>query len=77
MAHNLGLVMRKLFQMGTPRGLQKEGDFSESSSLALFYIMSVVRRVLSTGKEFANQRALSGRCAERGPMIDVSFALAV
>lgn len=77
MAHNLGLVMRKLFQMGTPRGLQKEGDFSESSSLVLFYIMSVVRRVLSTGKEFANQRALSGRCAERGPMIDVSFALAV
>jgi transposase len=25
-ARNLGLIMRKLFQMGTPRGLQKAGD---------------------------------------------------
>ena len=25
-ARNLGLIMRKLFGMGTPRGLQKEGD---------------------------------------------------
>jgi hypothetical protein len=25
-ARNLGLLMRKLFRMGTPRGLQKEGD---------------------------------------------------
>lgn len=47
MVHNLGLVMRKLFQMGTPRGLQKEGDFSESSSLVLFYILSVVKGLLS------------------------------
>ena len=25
-ARNLGLIMRKLFGMGTPRGLQPEGD---------------------------------------------------
>ncbi len=27
-ARNLGLIMRKLFGMGTPRGLQPEGDAS-------------------------------------------------
>jgi len=27
-ARNLGVLMRKLFGMGTPRGLQKEGDLA-------------------------------------------------
>jgi transposase len=34
MAHNLGRLMRGLFGMGTPRGLQKEGDVVCSSYLA-------------------------------------------
>ena len=33
-ARNLGLLMRKLFGMGTPRGLQKEGKDSALVQLA-------------------------------------------
>jgi transposase len=32
-ARNLGLIMRKLFGMGTPRGLQKEGELATSTHL--------------------------------------------
>jgi transposase len=32
-ARNLGLIMRKLFGMGTPRGLQKEGDVDSPAYL--------------------------------------------
>jgi hypothetical protein len=34
-AHNLGCLMRKLFQMGTPRGLQKFVDLLSSPYLAI------------------------------------------
>lgn len=34
-AHNLGCLMRQLFQMGTPRGLQKFVDLLSSSYLAI------------------------------------------
>ena len=36
-ARNLGLIMRKLFGMGTPRGLQPEGD--ASSLVYLIYTL--------------------------------------
>jgi transposase len=42
MAHNLGRLMRGLFGMGTPRGLQKEGDVACSLYLAR---MSLCRRL--------------------------------
>jgi hypothetical protein len=32
-ARNLGLIMRKLFGMGTPRGLQPQGDASSFAYL--------------------------------------------
>jgi transposase len=35
-ARNLGLIMRKLFGMGTPRGLQPEGDLAAPVHLLLF-----------------------------------------
>jgi transposase len=35
-ARNLGLIMRKLFGMGTPRGLQKEGDLAAPAYLLGF-----------------------------------------
>jgi transposase len=35
-ARNLGLIMRKLFGMGTPRGLQPEGDLAAPAYLLLF-----------------------------------------
>jgi hypothetical protein len=43
-ARNLGLIMRKLFGMGTPRGLQKEGD---AASLA-YHLMLTLCRALQT-----------------------------
>ena len=43
-AHNLGLVMRKLFGMGTPRGLQAEGGLVSSVCFAWFHVYHYVRR---------------------------------
>jgi hypothetical protein len=42
-ARNLGLLMRKLFGMGTPRGLQKEFDLT----LVVYLRILVVWRVVS------------------------------
>jgi transposase len=42
-ARNLGLIMRKLFGMGTPRGLQKEGDLATSVYLLHFVAWCIGR----------------------------------
>jgi transposase len=52
-ARNLGLLMRKLFGMGTPRGLQKEGDFARAVYLRILVAwraMWVLVRALSAPK---------------------------
>jgi len=41
-ARNLGLIMRKLFGMGTPRGLQKEADVAAPSQLLIAAAWCVV-----------------------------------
>lgn len=43
-AHNLGVLMRHLFGIGTPRGLQAAGDLAESLYLAIFALMARVLR---------------------------------
>ncbi len=43
-ARNLGLILRKLFGMGTPRGLQREGDVTAS----MYLLMLTLWRVLQT-----------------------------
>lgn len=43
--HNLGVLMRTLFNMGTPRGLQTEGESGETTSLTAFYTMRVIARL--------------------------------
>ena len=43
-AHNLGLIMRKLFGIGTARGLQAEGGLVCVVSLAWFHIHRQLRR---------------------------------
>ena len=43
-ARNLGLVMRKLFGIGTPRGLQAEGGLSASMWFVWFHIYKVLHR---------------------------------
>jgi len=48
-ARNLGLIMRKLFRMGTPRGLQKEGDAASPAYLHTIeacWVVSTRMRVL-------------------------------
>ena len=42
-AHNIGVLMRKLFQMGTPRGLQKYVDDLFGSARAGFIFVGGVR----------------------------------
>ena len=44
-ARNLGLIMRKLFGMGTPRGLQPEGDASSLVYLIHALLANAVDRV--------------------------------
>jgi transposase len=49
-ARNLGLIMRKLFGMGTPRGLQKGAEAASPAYLLMFVTVCVVsayRRVLT------------------------------
>jgi transposase len=43
-ARNLGLVMRKLFGIGTPRGLQAEGGLSASVWFVCFHIYGLLHR---------------------------------
>ena len=43
-ARNLGLIMRKLFGMGTPRGLQAEGGLVSSVCFAWLHVRHDVRR---------------------------------
>jgi hypothetical protein len=45
-ARNLGLVMRKLFGIGTPRGLQAEGGLSLLARFAWIYVHGLFGRWL-------------------------------
>jgi transposase len=41
-ARNLGLIMRKLFGMGTPRGLQPAGDLAALMYLRIYVVWSII-----------------------------------
>ena len=43
-AHNLGCLMRRLFQMGTPRGLQAFTDLAEALYLAILALLARLTR---------------------------------
>jgi transposase len=45
-ARNLGLIMRKLFGMGTPRGLQKEGSATSLAYLLMLMLWRASRTLL-------------------------------
>jgi transposase len=49
MVHNIGRVMRALFGMGTPRGLQKAAGELAASLCALYLALIATRRVLRLG----------------------------
>ena len=48
-ARNLGVLMRKLFGMGTPRGLQKEGDLAALVYLVNCLLWCVMRVLVALG----------------------------
>jgi transposase len=62
MAHNLGCIMRALFGMGTPRGLQKAGEalaaFLCALHLTLIAIWSDLRCVWRSRRNFPRQSAI-------------------
>jgi hypothetical protein len=59
-ARNLGLIMRKLFGMGTPRGLQKEGDAASPVYLLLFTVWRVLRATLRDPNSLTAPRTQKG-----------------
>ena len=66
LARNLGLVMRALFGIGTARSLQSEGGLAAALSLALFYALMVLARILTPIHRLARQH----------PTATVPFAVA-
>jgi hypothetical protein len=55
-AHNIGVLMRKLFQMGTPRGLQKYVDDLFGSARAVYLVcLATWQRIVAPAK-FRTQR---------------------
>jgi transposase len=55
-AHNIGVLMRKLFQMGTPRGLQKYVDDLFGSARAVYLVcLATWQRIVALAK-FRTQR---------------------
>jgi transposase len=48
-ARNLGLIMRKLFGMGTPRGLQKGGGAASLAHLHILTLCCALRTILQLG----------------------------
>jgi hypothetical protein len=53
MAHNLGIVMRKLFGMGTARSQQAEGGLAAALYYALFNVVGLLQRMRPMRKRFS------------------------
>ena len=56
MARNLGLVLRHLCGIGTPRSLQGEGDLADDSQLALLNILTTLGRLLTPTNRIPPQK---------------------
>ena len=55
-ARNLGLVMRRLFGMGTARGLQSAGDLADAFCFALFNVPVVLKRLRFAHAQFSTHQ---------------------
>jgi transposase len=58
-ARNLGLIMRKLFGMGTPRGLQKEGGATSLAYLLMLTLWCALETIRKLVVAFANAARLN------------------
>jgi transposase len=65
MSHNLGCLMRELFGMGTPRGLQAEGKALLGSSAALQLAQTAVFVVWKCFDRFHRLQTGMGRFVPR------------
>jgi len=59
MAHNLGVLMRGLFGIGTPRSLQAEGGLADCLYSSLFAIRSLLRRLIASS---GDRRSIWRKC---------------
>src|SRR4051812_5915427 len=58
-AHNIGVLMRKLFQMGTPRGLQEYGDDLWGSARAAYLVCFATWQKFVGTASYATQKVSS------------------
>jgi transposase len=58
-AHNIGLLMRKLFQMGTPRGLQKYVDDLWGSARAVYLVCLATSQKIASTVSASSQKVRS------------------
>ena len=68
-ARNLGLVMRRLFGMGTARGLQSAGDLADAFCFALFHVPVVLKRL-----RFAHAQSAAHQTNQRPPNLAIAAA---
>ena len=68
-ARNLGLVMRRLFGMGTARGLQSAGDLADAFCFALFDVPVVLKRL-----RFAHAQFSTHQTNQRPPNLAIAAA---
>lgn len=67
-ARNLGLILRKLFQMGTPRGLQRGGEalssayFIHAPPAMLWVTLRDVWKVFTSRRSFAHENPRLSTC---------------
>ena len=71
-AHNLGLLMRSLFKMGTPRGLQQFKTGLEGVLSSVYLAWVVARRLWNRLKALAT----SPSCLRNSPAGETRLALA-
>ena len=67
-ARNLGLILRKLFGMGTPRGLQPEGALAEFVHLMVFNLRLVWRVHSELRRPIASCTTVMPRTAATGAL---------
>jgi transposase len=68
-ARNLGLIMRKLFGMGTPRGLQPEGDTSSSVYLAHALLATLWATLCRASRALQSRALLPLKIRRRPPRL--------
>jgi len=65
LAHNLGVIMRRLFGIGTPRSLQAEGAVTEDGCFTCLYILRVLKSIVAPRFHFWRTQRLPDAISSR------------